>query len=98
MINICLENGLMVNGGFLKPGIPLDEHNTVVKHGHTFLPPQRKGALYAIRNPWGNSPNNHIMNLMKDNKVVPPLIDIRIISPGAAAKFFDRRSKLKIEN
>lgn len=92
MINICLENGLMVNGGFLKPGIPLDEHNTVVKHGHTFLPPQRKGALYAIRNPWGNSPNNHIMNLMKDNKVVPPLIDIRIISPGAAAKFFDKNA------
>lgn len=92
MINICLENGLMVNGGFLKRDIPLDGHKTISQHGHTFLPPQRKGALYAIRNPWGNIPNNHIMNVMSDNTVVPPLIDIRVISPGAAAKFFDKKA------
>ena len=92
MINICLENGLMVNGGFLKPDIPLDKHKTITNHGHTFLPPQCKDALYAIRNPWGNNPNNHIMNLMSDNTVVPPLIDIRVISPGAAAKYFDKNA------
>lgn len=92
MINICLENGLMVNGGFLKRDIPLDGHKTISQHGHTFLPPQRKGALYAIRNPWGNIPNNHIMNVMSDNTVIPPLIDIRVISPGAAAKFFDKKA------
>jgi thiol-disulfide isomerase/thioredoxin len=92
MVNTCLEHGMMVNGGFLKSDIPLDGHKTIAKHGHSFLPPQRKGALYAIRNPWGGGANDHIMNVMSDNTVVPPLIDIRVISPGAAAQFFDKKA------
>ena len=92
MVNVCLEHGMMVNGGFLKSDIPLDGHKTIAKHGHSFLPPQRKGALYAIRNPWGGGANDHVMNVMSDNTVVPPLIDIRVISPGAAAKFFDKKA------
>ena len=92
MVNTCLEHGMMVNGGFLNSDIPLDGHKTIAKHGHSFLPPQRKGALYAIRNPWGGGANDHVMNVMSDNTVVPPLIDIRVISPGAAAKFFDKKA------
>lgn len=92
MINTCLEHGMMVNGGFLNSDIPLDGHKTIAKHGHSFLPPQRKGALYAIRNPWGGGANDHVMNVMSDNTVVPPLIDIRVISPGAAAQFFDKKA------
>lgn len=92
MVNTCLEHGMMVNGGFLNSDIPLDGHKTIAKHGHSFLPPQRKGSLYAIRNPWGGGENDHIMNVMSDNTVVPPLIDIRVISPGAAAKFFDKKA------
>ena len=81
---------MMVNGGFLEADIPLDAHKTVSKHGHTFLPPQRPGALYAIRNPWGHGKDNHIMNVMNTDSIVFPLIDIRIISPGKAAKYFHR--------
>ena len=92
MVNTCLEHGMMVNGGFLNSDIPLDGHKTIAKHGHSFLPPQRKGALYAIRNPWGGGANDHVMNVMSDNTVVPPLIDIRVISPGAAAQFFDKKA------
>lgn len=90
IINTCLEHGMMVNGGFLEADIPLDAHKTVSKHGHTFLPPQRPGALYAIRNPWGHGKDNHIMNVMNTDSIVFPLIDIRIISPGKAAKYFHR--------
>ena len=92
MVNTCLEHGMMVNGGFLNSNIPLDGHKTIAKHGHSFLPPQRKGALYAIRNPWGGGANDHVMNVMNDNTVVSPLIDIRVISPGAAAQFFDKKA------
>lgn len=90
IINTCLEYGMMVNGGFLKTDIPLDAHKTIAKHGHSFLPPQRTGAIYAIRNPWGNGKDNHIMNVMSSDSIIFPLIDIRIISPGAAARYFHR--------
>lgn len=93
IINTSLEYGMMVNGGFLEHDIPLDAHKTVVKHGHSFLPPHRRGALYAIRNPWGNGKDNHIMNVMSTDTIIAPLIDIRIISPGAAAHFYKRKKK-----
>ena len=91
VINTCLEHGMMVNGGFLKNNIPLDGGVTISKHGHSFLPPQKAGALYSIRNPHGTGKNDGIMNLMPDNQDVPSLIDIRIISPGAAAKYFKKK-------
>lgn len=90
VINTCLKYGMMVNGGFLKAGIPLDGHETMSQHGHSFLPPQKAGVSYSVRNPHGKGDDDHIMNIMPDNDVVPPLIDIRIISPGAAAKFFGK--------
>lgn len=88
MITTCLRHGMMVNGGFVEGGITLDAHETVSDHGHSFLPPQRKGAVYAVRNPWGKGRDCHVMNVMKGDTLVPPLIDIRVISPGAAAKYY----------
>lgn len=90
VINTCLQHGMMINGGFLKADIPLDGHKTEVMQGHSFLPPQKTGALYAIRNPQGKGDDDHIMNVMPTDKDVPPLIDIRVISPGAAAKYFGK--------
>lgn len=90
VINTCLQHGMMINGGFLKAGIPLDGHKTEVMQGHSFLPPQKAGALYAIRNPQGKGDDDHIMNVMPADKDVPPLIDIRVISPGVAAKYFGK--------
>lgn len=97
VITTCLKNGIMVNGGFLQGNLPLDHHSTISDHGHTFLLPQQEGALFAIRNPWGVAPNSHIMNVMATDKAVTDVIDIRLISPGAAAKFFNPKALKPID-
>lgn len=97
VITTCLKNGIMVNGGFLQGNLPLDHHSTISDHGHTFLLPQQGGALFAIRNPWGVAPNSHIMNVMATDKAVTDVIDIRLISPGAAAKFFNPKALKPID-
>lgn len=83
----CLRHGLLVNGGFLRSDIPLDQHTTIAMHGHTFMMPQRPDALFAVRNPWGHGKDDHVMSVTDDG-IVPPLIDLRIISPGIALKYF----------
>lgn len=88
MITICLKNGIMVNGGFQKGQMELDHHTTISDHGHTFLLSGREDALFAIRNPWGRSTNSYIMHVTKEDSKVTDVIDIRIISPGAAAQYF----------
>ena len=57
----------------------------------------QEGALFAIRNPWGVAPNSHIMNVMATDKAVTDVIDIRLISPGAAAKFFNPKALKPID-
>ncbi len=88
VITTCLRQGMMVNGGFLESGLPLGAHETQANHGHSFLPPQCKGAAYAVRNPHGKGRDCHVMNVMREDTIVPPLIDIRVISPGVAAKYY----------
>ena len=90
MITTCLNNGMMVNGGFLKSDVPLDSHETVADHGHTFMLPIEEDALFSIRNPWGREPNWHIMNVRKADKEVTDMIDIRVISPGVAQKYLGK--------
>lgn len=98
MITTCLRYGMMVNGGFLKSNIPLGAHETWANHGHSFLPPQHKEALYAIRNPWGKGSDNHVMNVTKADSLVQSMIDIRVISPGAAAKFYRKSAYTSLRN
>ena len=48
-------------------------------------------AMFAMRNPWGNSPlgtktDDGILNIVNDG-IVPPTIDLRIIYPGAAKSY-----------
>jgi hypothetical protein len=87
-VNTCLRHGLVVNGGFNVGGLPLDKHETITAHGHSFFLPNEEDALFAIRNPWGAGSDDHVMQCMDDG-VVPPTIDLRIISPGIAALYFD---------
>ena len=87
-VNTCLSHGLIVNGGFNKGGLPLDKHETITAHGHSFFLANDEDALFAIRNPWGSGSDDHVMQC-KDDGVVPPTIDLRIISPGIAALYFD---------
>ena len=87
-VNTCLRHGLIVNGGFNKGNLPLGNHETITAHGHSFLLANDDDALFAIRNPWGQGSDDHVMQCMDDG-VVPPTIDLRIISPGIAALYFD---------
>ncbi len=89
LVLTCLHHGVLVNGGFLRSDVPLDHHSTVAMHGHTFMLPQEPSALFAVRNPWGHGEDDHVMNVT-DNGIVPPLIDLRIISPGIALKYIEK--------
>ena len=92
LVLTCLRHGVLVNGGFLRSDVPLDHHVTISMHGHTFMMPQRPDALFAVRNPWGHGEDDHVMNVTDDG-IVPPLIDLRIISPGIALKYFKGEPK-----
>ena len=87
IVTTCLRHGLIVNGGFNKGGLKLDKHETITGHGHSFMLPNDEEALFAIRNPWGQGSDDHVMQCYDDGKV-PPTIDLRIISPGIASLYY----------
>jgi hypothetical protein len=64
---------------------------TVSAHAYSFMHSYDPEALFAMRNPWGYAPggNNKDDGLLRiyDDGVIPQLIDIRIIYPGAAAAY-----------
>ena len=93
VITTCLNYGMIVCGGFMNGGITLDglDLESNYSHGYSFLPPQKAGALFSIRDTYGTGDADGIMNVMPDNTSVPPLINLRILSPGAAAKFFKQK-------
>ena len=88
-INTCLEYGLMVSGGF-RNKMHFDGHAIVSKRGYSFLPPQVPEALYSIYNPWCDDEGKRILNVLSTYQGITPYIDLRIISPGAAAKYFQK--------
>lgn len=92
VITTCLEYGLIVNGGFSQEGVALDGLKTRTYHGYTFLPPQKSGSLYSIRDVNGTGDTDGIMNVTTNDEAVVPLINIRIISPGDALKSLSQSS------
>ena len=92
VITTCLEYGMIVNGGFLQEGVSLDGSTTRTYHGYSFLPPQKAGSLYSIRDTDGTGENDGIMNVTTNDETVPPLINLRIISPGVAVKNLSQSS------
>ena len=90
VVTTCLKHGLIVNGGFNVQGIKIGSHETITAHGHSLLLPNTEiepNALFAMRNPWGQGKDDHVMQIVDDG-VVPPTIDIRVISPGIASLYF----------
>jgi len=54
-----------------------------------------KGALFAMRNPWGGNPKvdgslDGVLNI-PDDGVIPPTIDFRIVDPGIAVEYGDSK-------
>ena len=90
-VDLALNEHMIVIGGFTKAGLSVDGPETVTAHAYSFMYSNEPSAMFAMRNPWGNSPSGSksddgILNIMNDG-IVPPTIDLRIIYPGAALKY-----------
>lgn len=95
-VTVSIQHGLIVNGGFNKQGLKMGNHETITAHGHSFFLPNDPNALFAIRNPWGQGSDDHVMQCYdKDHAPsgydgsIPSTIDLRIISPGIASLYYD---------
>ena len=88
-VDISLKQGKIVVGGFLPGDVPVDGTKTVAYHAYTFMfSPKTSSALFVMRNPWGGNPDvdgsaDGLINI-PNNLDIPPLIDLRILEPGAA--------------
>lgn len=91
---VSLQSGKMVIGGFKDSALPVDnKYETVNFHAYSFYPSSDSSVLFTMRNPWGLLPligggysdgkEDGLLNI-KDDGVVPPNIDIRVMDPGAA--------------
>lgn len=84
----CMENGRITIGGFNTANLLCDELYSVTAHAFALMYTAKDGFLFSMRNPWGNGGAlDGVLNIPDDRKVVST-IDIRIISPGAAAPYF----------
>lgn len=95
-VTTCLQHGLIVNGGFNKQGLKMGNHETITAHGHSFFMANDPNALFAIRNPWGQGSDDHVMQCYDADHApagydgtIPSTIDLRIISPGIAALYYE---------
>jgi len=95
-VTISLKRGKMVVGGFSQGGVAINnKYKTVNGHAYTFSLPSDNTTLFVMRNPWGAVPrlddsldgSGDGLLFIKDDNTIPPLIDLRIMEPGAAAKF-----------
>ena len=91
-VNVALDKRMIVIGGFTKGGLSYNYGpQTVTAHAYSFMLSTDWEALFAMRNPWGNSPggsssDDGIVNIYNDG-VIPPTIDLRIIYPGEALNY-----------
>lgn len=89
-VKVALAHGQFVTGGFRKANILVGDVYTVTGHAYTLVNSLDSTALFSMRNPWGFSPspngnvqNNGMLDVPDDNDIVP-MVDVRIIDPGAA--------------
>lgn len=90
-VELAMNEGLMPTGGFSIGGLMVDKGQTVTAHAYSFMYSTDTSALYAMRNPWGNSPGTNgkedgILNIVDDG-IVPPTIDIKFSYPGIAKQY-----------
>lgn len=96
-VTVSLKRGKLVVGGFTQSGVPVNNmYKTVSAHAYTLLLPSDNTMLFVMRNPWGvvptisggySSGKEDGMLCIKDDGIVPPLVDLRIMEPGAAEEF-----------
>lgn len=86
-VNVSLKRGQLVVGGFSQGDIPVSgTFKTITGHAFTMSLPDDDDTMFIMRNPWGNEAVDG-RYWIKDDNVVPGLIDLRIMEPGAAAPY-----------
>ena len=91
-VNFCLEERMLVIGGFRIGGLMVGQYQTVTAHAYSFMYSTNTSALFTMRNPWGTSPGSSdgredgVLDITDDG-IVPPTIDIRVIYPGIAKQY-----------
>ncbi len=90
-VQIALNERMIVIGGFTTADLSVNGPLTVTMHAYSFMYSNDPAAMFAMRNPWGNSPSGKkdddgILNISNDG-IVPQTIDLRIIYPGAALEY-----------
>lgn len=93
---VSLQQRKIVIGGFTTSDLPIGNFKTVSAHAYSFYPAPDDNSLFMMRNPWGFVPmvaggysdgkEDGLLEI-KNDKVIPPVIDLRIIDAGAAAGY-----------
>jgi hypothetical protein len=95
IVTVLLKKGYGVVGGFQKQDVQVDDvTKSLPSHAYSFFPAQKQDALFSMRNPWGScyggngagADRDGMMNVYDDGRV-PPILDIRIVSLGAAREY-----------
>lgn len=99
VVTVLLKKGWGVIGGFQKGEIKVDDvTKSLTGHAYSFFFPQKPDALFCMRNPWGScygdtgsgAGRDGVMNVYNDGSI-PPILDIRIVSLGAARPYLVKR-------
>ena len=93
VVSLVMQRQLVI-GGFKDGDKPIDgKYKSVNFHAYNFLLPPSNKYLFVMRNPWGLLPlisggysdgKEDGLLQIEDDGVIPPIIDLRICSPGAA--------------
>lgn len=96
-VTVSLKRGKLVVGGFTQSDVPVNNmYKTVSAHAYTLILPSDNTMLFVMRNPWGVVPTisggysdgkEDGTLFIKDDNIIPPLVDLRIMEPGAAEGF-----------
>lgn len=95
VVDILLEYGVLTVGGFTQGDVQIGDtpYKTVSAHAFSFMLSPDQEALFIMRNPWGGAAgapegdkSDGAMSIYDDG-VVPPMIDLRVMEPGAAAPY-----------
>ena len=99
VVSLLLKRGYGVIGGFQKGEVKVDDvTKSLTGHAYSFFFPQKSDALFCMRNPWGScygdtgtgATRDGVMNVYDDGSV-PPILDVRIVSLGAAREYLVER-------
>lgn len=81
-----LDNGRITIGGFDEGNLTCGQLYTVTAHAFTLMYPRFADDLFVMRNPWGITDVDGVLDIPNERRVTQA-IDIRTIDPGAAAPY-----------